>query len=188
MRSCSSSPEASRIESGTASCSTSLPPQVESCHARPESWAPVFASVRQPSSLTYTTRVTANNRWRGKKDEDAEGLGGRLGLTRKSTKGDDQPGSGCLLIFIPFLAMGAIAFAIGAKELYDQYTFRSVAIHATGEVVGHDSSAGSRGQQFHPIVRCKAANGETFQFRCRYAYPKETYPLGEAVDVLYDPA
>jgi hypothetical protein len=132
--------------------------------------------------------VTANNRWRGKNDEDAEGLGGRLGLTRKRVKGDDAPGSGCLLIFIPFLALGAIALAIGAKELYDQHTFRSVAIHATGEVIGHDSSAGSRGQQFHPIVRCKAANGETFQFRCRYAYPKEEYPLGQAVDVLYDPA
>lgn len=91
-------------------------------------------------------------------------------------------------MFIPFLALGAIAFAIGAKELYDQYAFRSVAIHATGEVVGHDSSAGSRGQQFHPIVRGKTASGETFQFRCRYAYPKATYPLGQAVDVLYDPA
>ena len=84
--------------------------------------------------------------------------------------------------------MGAIAFAIGAKEFYDQYTFRSVAIHATGEVIGHDSSAGSRGREFHPIVRCKTASGETFQFRCYYAYPKATYPLGQAVDVLYDPA
>ena len=89
---------------------------------------------------------------------------------------------------MPFLALGAIAFAIGAKEFYDQYAFRSVAIHATGEVIGHDSSAGSHGREFHPIVRARTARGETFQFRCHYAYPKATYPLGQAVDVLYDPA
>ena len=104
------------------------------------------------------------------------------------TAKNDAPSSGVLLLCIPFLFVATIALAVGAKGVYDQWSFRKVAIHGTGRVTGYDSAAGSRNEKFHPLVRYETASGQTVQFRGFYTYPKSEYPLEQAVDVLYDPA
>jgi Protein of unknown function (DUF3592) len=93
------------------------------------------------------------------------------------------------MIFWPFLFIGAIALLYGLKLGADQWTFRRAAAHATGIVVGFDRAPRSGGTvTYHPIVRYDAPSGESVQFRCYYAYPKEDYKLEQTVDVLFDPA
>lgn len=102
-------------------------------------------------------------------------------------------GKGILLtIGLIFTGVGLILLTIVAVGTINTKSFIARANQAQGTVVEliRRTSTDSKGKissYYYPVVKFKAANGETYEFESSNGSNPAAFKVGEAVEILYDP-
>lgn len=85
------------------------------------------------------------------------------------------------MLLSPFMVVALVALVVGARA---EWRFQHRSAHGKGIVV--DLHKHSRG--VYAVVRYEAPNGTSNEFQSRVRYSSGHYKVGQAVDVLFDPA
>lgn len=94
------------------------------------------------------------------------------------------------IVFAIFLAVGLLCAGLAVYAIHDTQSFLARAVTARGEVTGLEYRRGTSnsGGAYSPIVKYKTATGEEHTFHSNVGSSPPSYHVGEAVNVLYDPA
>ncbi|TCS35879.1 DUF3592 domain-containing protein [Reinekea marinisedimentorum] len=92
--------------------------------------------------------------------------------------------------FVPLVAGGIFA-GLGVFMVYDYYRFNKSAIKAQGEILRYDEYQSKDSDNRKRTMYCPyfvfAVGGKAYEVKSNTSYSSKAIPVGEKVDVLYQP-